>query len=287
MGPVPDPTMVLGKTALFGGLSPEELVDLASYARMQGFPPQKDIFTEGQECDGLWVLHSGRVRLYHTSIEGRQQVVGFRSAGAALELGPALDGRPYTVSGTSPDGAILAFLPRPALHEVSRIPTVVRGIIDQLCLELRQLDIATAVATLKDARRRVYCALLRLARQFGTQTADGAIRIDYRLTRRDIADISGVTLETAIRVLSELQRHGIVRTESQVIEIVDVAGLEHPSECSECQLSCGVQERDWDRWGDPVPMVPSGLSAAGNGHGAGPAAIRSISPRTALRTRQA
>ncbi|MCE7928936.1 MAG: Crp/Fnr family transcriptional regulator, partial [Chloroflexi bacterium CFX7] len=274
-------------TALFGGLSPEELVDLASYARMIGFPPQKDIFTEGQDCDGLWVLHSGRVRLYHTSMEGRQQVVGFRSAGSALELGPALDGRPYTVSGTSPDGAILAFLPRPALHEVSRFPSVVRGIIDQLCLELRQLDIATAVATLKDARRRVYCALLRLAQQFGQQAGDGSVRIDYRLTRRDIADISGVTLETAIRVLSDLQRHGIVRTESQVIEILDPARLEHPSECAECQLSCGVHERDWDRWDDPVPMVKPAIATGGNGHTAAAVPFRSISPRTALRTRRA
>lgn len=287
MGPVPDPTMVLGKTALFSGLSPEELVDLASYARMQGFPAQKDIFTEGQDCDGLWVLHSGRVRLYHTSIEGRQQVVGFRSAGAALELGPALDGRPYTVSGTSADGAILAFLPRPTLHEVSRMPTVVRGIIDQLCVELRQLDIATAVATLKDARKRVYCALLRLAQQFGHNTSEGAVRIEYRLTRRDIADISGVTLETAIRVLSDLQRHGIVRTESQVIEILDVAGLENPSECADCQLSCGVSQRDWDHWDDPVPMMRPGLAAAANGHGALPAAYRAVSPRTALRTHRA
>jgi hypothetical protein len=141
-----------------------------------------------------------------------------------------------------------------------------RNIIDQLCIELRQLDIATAVATLKDARRRVYCAILRLAQQFGIRTASGSLRIDYRLTRRDVADVSGVTLETAIRVLSDLQHRGIVRTESQLIEILDIEGLEHPSACADCQLSCGMIDSGAGVRGEIIPLHPvHAASINGNG----------------------
>jgi len=266
MGQGPDPATVLGMCALFAGLSRDDLEAMGRHTQHQQFPAQKDVFTEGERCDGLWVVDSGRLRLYHTSVEGRQQVLGFRSAGAALELGPALDGRPFTVSATSHEGASLVFLPRAALLDISRHPPMARNIIDQLCIELRQLDIATAVATLKDARRRVYCAILRLAQQFGLRTTSGSIRIDYRLTRRDVADVSGVTLETAIRVLSDLQRRSIVRTRSQVIEILDLEGLEHPSACADCQLSCGIVDKDAGARGETIPLLPA-RSRPTNGNG--------------------
>ncbi len=258
-----DPALVLGQCALFAGLPRVLLEQLAGTARLQKLPAQREIFTEGERCDGLWVVDSGRLRLFHTSVEGRQQVVGFRSAGAALELGPALDGRPFTVSAASHEGATLVFLPRPALLDSSRHPAMARNVIDQLCTELRQLDIATAVATLKDARRRVYCAVLRLAQQFGTRTASGSIRIDYRLTRRDVADVSGVTLETAIRVLSDLQHRNILRTRSQFIEILDLAGLEHPSACADCQLSCGGVDNSTSIRGEIVRVLPTDSRATG------------------------
>ncbi len=231
---------ILDRCSLFAGLPEGARAALSSRAHTVTTPPQKDIFVEGQPCDGLWVLGSGRVRLYHTSVDGRQQVVAFRAAGSALELGPALDGRQFTVSAAAPEGGMLAFLPRGALHEVAREPSVVRGVLDQLCIELRNLDISNAVAALKDARSRVYCALLRLAAQFGVRNGGPELRIDYRLARRDIADISGVTLETAIRVLSDLQRQGILRTDAQILEIVDVSRLQKPCECVLCQLNCGA-----------------------------------------------
>jgi len=122
------------------------------------------------------------------------------------------------------------------------------------------------VATLKDARRRVYCAILRLAQQFGVRTGSGSIRIDYRLTRRDVADVSGVTLETAIRVLSDLQHRGIVRTESQFIEILDLEGLEHPSACADCQLSCGMVDGSAGKRGEAIPLLAT-RPPASNGNG--------------------
>ena len=266
LGQGPDPVVVFARCALFAGLAWNDLVEMGGHARQQQFAAQRDIFTEGERCDGLWVVDSGRLRLYHTSVDGRQQVVGFRSAGAVLELGPALDGRPFTVSATSHEGAVLAFLPRSSLLDISRQAPMARNIIDQLCIELRQLDIATAVATLKDARRRVYCAILRLAQQFGVRTPSGSLRIEYRLTRRDVADVSGVTLETAIRVLSDLQHRGVVRTESQLIEILDLEGLEHPSACADCQLSCGIVDRDAGVRGETIPLVAT-RSQANNGNG--------------------
>ncbi len=231
---------VLERCPLLAGLERREVEDIAALCRFQPFPAQADIFVEGQACDGLWVLASGRVRLYHSAADGRQHVVSFRGESSALELGPALDGRTYTATATALEDCVLVYVPKAVLSHLARnYPLTVRNTIEQLCLELRQRDIATAVATLKDARGRIGCTLLQLARQYGHRTP-GGVRIGFRLTRQDIADRSGGTIETAIRVLSDLQRQGVLRTQAQVIEILDVRRLQHPTNCGECQFDCSV-----------------------------------------------
>jgi CRP-like cAMP-binding protein len=233
-------TRVLSQCALLNGLSDNEVAEVAELAHARAFAPQADIFAEGEPCTALWILASGRVRLYHSAADGRQQVVSFRSPVVALELGPALDGRAFTATATALDDVVMVILPRSTLITIERrFPTTVRNVIDQLCMELRQRDISTAVASLKDARGRIGCALLQLAYQYGTPSGSG-VRIAYRLTRQDVADISGVTLETAIRALSEMQRQGIIRTQAQIIEIVDMKGLRGPTQCDECQFDCSV-----------------------------------------------
>lgn len=230
----------LAQCSLLTGLSDEDVAEVAALSRLRAVPAQTDIFTEGQPSGVLWVLLAGRVRLYHSAADGRQQVVSFRAPVSVLELGPALDGRAYTATATALDEVVLAMLPRSTLATLSRrFPVTIRNVIDQLCLELRQRDIATGVATLKDARGRVGCALLQLSEQFGLRS-NGSVRINYRLTRQDVADISGVTLETAIRVLSDFQRQGILRTQAQIIEILDEDALRDPTACEECQFDCSV-----------------------------------------------
>ncbi|MBI5947318.1 MAG: Crp/Fnr family transcriptional regulator [Chloroflexi bacterium] len=230
----------LSRCPLLHGLTPVEIDGVADRCGWATFDSRTDVFVEAQPCDRLWILESGRVRLYQSGPDGRQQVVGFPAPGAALELGPALDGRAYATTATTLEPSTLIFLPRTALGAVSRrYPETVRNAIDQLCLELRQRNILGAIAALKDARERVGCALLQMAYQYGKKNGAG-VRIDYKLTRQDIADRAGITLETAIRIMSDLQHRGVVRTESQIVELVDVRGLRDTAECGDCQLDCSV-----------------------------------------------
>ena len=231
---------VLRSCPLLFGIDDDDLEQIASVCSVATFQPQEQIFAEGEPCRGLWVLAEGRVRLYHADAEGRQHVVSFRGQHAPLDLAPALDGRAHSAGAVALETCTLVFVPRATLVTLGRdYPITIRNVVDQLCVELRQRDIATAIASLRDARGRICCTLLMLAREYGARVPD-ALRIDYRLTRQDVADRSAVTLETAIRVLSDLQRKGIIRTQAQLIDIVDLPGLQHSSDCQECELDCSV-----------------------------------------------
>lgn len=225
---------------LLFGIPDADIATVAAVCSTHAFRAGQQIFSEGQPSTGLWVLAEGRVRLFHADIRGRQQVVSFRGPTSSLELAAALDGRKHGASAAALEDCTLIYVPRSTLVSLSRAyPITIRNVIDQLCLELRQQDIATAITSLRDARGRIGCTLLQLAREHGSPIAGGS-RIEYRLTRQDIADRSAVTLETAIRVLSSLQRSGALRTRAQVIEIVDLAGLERLTECESCELDCSV-----------------------------------------------
>ena len=225
---------------LLYGIPDEEIPSIARMCSTHSFRAGQQIFSEGQSSTGLWVLAEGRVRLFHADARGRQQVVSFRGPSSALELAAAMDGRKHGASAAAIEDCTLVYVPRATLTSLGRqYPITIRNVIDQLCLELRQQDISTAVTSLRDARGRIGCTLLQLAREHGTPI-DGGTRINYRLTRQDIADRSAVTLETAIRVLSNLQRSGAIRTNAQVIEIVDKLGLERLTECDSCELDCSV-----------------------------------------------
>ncbi|MBA4180214.1 MAG: hypothetical protein C0506_06445 [Anaerolinea sp.] len=230
----------LGQCPLLTGLAREEIEGILARSTVQHFPAQRRVFEEGGRSRGAWVVTAGRVRLHHLMADGRQHVGGFRSPGSVLELTSALDGRPYMSTATALESSEMVLVPRALVSELARnYPITVRNAIEQLCLEVRQRDITTAIASLKDARGRIGCTLLWLATQFGVD--DGkTTRIDYRLTRQDIADRSGVTIETAIRVMSDLQRRGIIRTHSQIIEILDIEKMRDPARCEECQFDCSV-----------------------------------------------
>lgn len=244
------------------GIDEESLAEFAGLCTVLTFERNEQIFAEGEPSGGLWILIEGRLRLFHSDVDGRQVVVAFPSRHSPLDLAAALDRRPHTVSAVPLEASQLAFFPQTALAELGqKFPATVRNSIRHLCRELRQRDIAQTVLSLRSARGRICCSLLQLARQYGVRQSR-RVKIDYLLTRQDIADRSGVTLETAIRVTSDLQHLGVIATQRQRIEILDHGALETAGECGACELDCSVfarptladvqpleERQDRDPWG--------------------------------------
>lgn len=224
---------------LVTGIDDQGLEQIAALCSVVTFNTREQIFAEGECDDGLWILMSGQVRLYHSDSEGRHLVVGFPGPYSTLDPA-ALDGRPHTVGAMAVRRSQCLFVSQVARTViVRRFPETVPNLMRQLSRDLRQRDVSHAVLYLRSARGRIACALLQLAMQYGIRQP-GGVKIDYRLTRQDIADRAGVTLETSIRMVSDLQRRGAITTRAQRIEILDQAELEAWSRCDDCDLDCSV-----------------------------------------------
>lgn len=224
---------------LVEGIGDRGLEEIAALCSVVTFNAREQIFAEGEYDDRLWVLMSGQVRLYHSDAEGRQLVVGFPGPFSPLDLA-ALDGRPHTVGAMAIRRCQCILVPPAARTTIGRkFPETVYNLIGQLSRDLRQRDVSHAMLFLRSARGRIACSLLQLAMQYGVRQP-GGVKIDYRLTRQDLADRAGVTLETSIRVVSDLQRRGAIATRAQRISILEQAELEAWSQCNDCELDCSV-----------------------------------------------
>ncbi|MCC7363353.1 MAG: Crp/Fnr family transcriptional regulator [Dehalococcoidia bacterium] len=221
-------------------LPPEAVAAIASCSTRHDFARNSHIFEEGQPTAGLWIVTAGRVHIQHLIADGRRPLSAFRAPVSLLNLGAAMDGGASLATAIAVEPSEAVLVPKELFPEIlRRYPAAMKTAIDLLCLELRQRDIMAGIGASRDARGRIGCALLQLVREFGRPIPEG-LRIEYRLTRQDIADRSNVTIETAIRVLAELQRQGAIRTRSRVIEILDLPALRAMLECDDCLFDCSV-----------------------------------------------
>ena len=228
----------LQATGLFTGVDPRAVTEIASQCAIVPVDAHHTLFEEGDQCVGLWILAKGRMRLYHVDPDGRQLVLKFFKAGEAVQLSAAIDGGSHGLTGTTLEHSILMFVPGPVLRETMQSqPAFARNVVDALCLMLRRVNVGATTREFLDAASRIRCALMQFAYLYGVPSRDG-ILIDYRLTRQDIADYVGVTTETAIRAVSQMQREGSVATQSAKIEIRDVANFARAAGCATCQFDC-------------------------------------------------
>jgi len=253
---------VLKRCPLTFGIDEGSLEEFVPLCGLLTFKRHDQIFAEGEPSRGLWVLVHGRVRLFHSDAEGRQVLIGFPEPYSPIDLPAALDRGPHTVCAVTLERSQVLFFSLGALVQLAaRFPDTRRNALRELCRDLRQRDISHAVSALRDARGRICCTLLQLVKQYGIPRLS-EVAIDYRLNRQDVADRSCVALETASRVMSELQRGGLLETRSHRIYILNQAAIQAYSECRHCEMDCSVFAKPTAElrppvvWGDLLTTAP-------------------------------
>jgi CRP-like cAMP-binding protein len=231
---------MLGRCSLFEALSEAELTALGKIAEVRRLPVGAALFEESQPSMGLWVLAAGRVKICHSSANGRDYLAGFKSPPTALGLLSLHDGRPHALTAIALEPVTALLIQRSSFSDFARYrPVVTEAVVAELSLELRRRDIIAGISVLKSARERLACRLVQIAREYGEPNPTG-ICLNLPLSRRNIGASVGVGVETTIRTISEWQQTGLLTTNNQIIEIHHLSALQHIAECGECQFDCSV-----------------------------------------------
>ncbi len=189
------------------------------------------VFQEGMPAFGLYVLCRGKVKLAKRTRAGHSQILKLLGPGEILGEKTMFDQETYTCYAKALEPSLLMFIAREEfLHFLRRHPDVALRLIEKLSREFKVFGDKLVEISSRSAKERVARSLVELAQAFGEETSAGW-DIGVELSRAELAEMAGVSTETAIRVLSDLKEKGGVALPGRRIVIVnrdELRALAHP-----------------------------------------------------------
>ncbi len=216
----------LRKVPLFADLDDSQLVFLASAAISREFNPGELVFSEGEPCDGLYVVESGAVRIFKVSPSGREQVLAVEGPGGSIAELPVFDGGTFPASASAEQESELIFIRRKDIHSLCvKHPEVAMSVLRVVSRRLRQLVGIVEELSFTTVHHRLASFLLREARSKGKRTARG-VEFVLGMSNQELASHIGTVRELVSRNLSRLQAAGLIKLEGRTVVVPYLEALE-------------------------------------------------------------
>jgi CRP/FNR family transcriptional regulator len=212
---------VLMALPIFAGLGDrdwDKIIDLFSERQ---YGKDEYVFLEGEAPEALYVIKSGKVKVLRHSTDGKDVVLRVVSSGGMLGTVATFDGAGYPGTAQAIEECTLLVIARnDVLTLVNRYPVFALAVIADLGSRLRSSAEQIRSLAVERVEQRIARTLLKLAENGGCDVPEGRV-IEMPLTRQDVADMTGTTVETAIRVMSKFRRLNLIRTRRGKVVLVD------------------------------------------------------------------
>lgn len=217
---------LLRRTPGFRRLHEDDRERLAAIAHPKDYARGDIVFREGEPSEFFSTIVTGRVKVFKMTPAGKDVILEIFGPGDPFGAVAVYEGRPFPATAEALEDTTCLLIPRQDFFTLlERHPSLVRGLL--LGLTHRLVELTNRMAELTGGRVEP-----RFARLFVKMAADmgveqpGAIRIPMALSRQELADLTGTTIETAIRIMSRWGKQDIVRTEKDGFLILDHRALE-------------------------------------------------------------
>jgi len=181
------------------------------------------IFTEGTLPSGIFYLQSGKVKKYKIDNDGREQIIYIYNEGEFFGYSSVLSENAYGDTAVAIENAIISFI---TIKDFNRIlndsSSFSRLLLKSLSHEFSVLANLIAVLSQRTVRERVALNLLILHDKYKVD----ALAITYiKLSRSDLANMSGTVVETLARVLHDFKHDKLIATDDRKIKLLNIEGL--------------------------------------------------------------
>ena len=187
------------------------------------------LFTEGDIGDKLFLIDAGKIKLGHTSADGRESLIAVLGAGELLGELSLFDPGPRTATAVAITKSKVLWMGHDALLPwlVGR-PDLAVSLLASLARRLRRTNEAMADLVFSDVPGRVAKALLDLVSKFGEDSSQGLL-VSHDLTQEELAQLVGASRETVNKALADFSQRGWIRIEQRQVTLIDVERLEQRS----------------------------------------------------------
>jgi CRP/FNR family transcriptional regulator len=217
---------LLRHTTIFRRLSGDDRQRLAAVATICTYEKGAMLFSEGDPSDRLYTVTEGRVKVFKTTPRGTDVILEIFGPGDPVGAVAVYESRAYPATAVALEPTTCVVIPRQAFFTLlEHHPTMVRGLL--VGLTHRLVDLTNRLAELSGGRveGRLARFFLKLATDMGQPRPDGTF-IPLVLSRQELADMIGTTIETSIRIMSRWGKQNLVRTEKDGFVVADRPALE-------------------------------------------------------------
>jgi CRP/FNR family transcriptional regulator len=210
---------VLKKSKVFSRLKEDELEKISSLFEKLSFKNNEAIFNEEDPSDKFYILAEGNVKILKHTVVGKDIILEIMSPGDIFGGIAVLDNRPYPATAQAMDSATVIRISRQNLLKImEEYPILKLEIVKYFSDKLRDAhEMLKNIAT-ERVERRIASLLLKLSEKVGVEDGDYK-KIDFSLTRQEIAEMVGTTVETCIRTMSKFQKKGMIKSRNGRISI--------------------------------------------------------------------
>jgi CRP-like cAMP-binding protein len=228
-----DRQQTLKKTIFFSSLSEASLKEISRLFNEEQYGRDDYIFFEGDIPEWFHVVKEGKVKLVKHSDTGKDVILQIFSSGDMFGETYLFDRKPYAASAQAMEPSSVLKLSRKDFFLLfSRHPFVATEMIMELGRQLREAQATIKSLAVDRVEQRIATILLKLADKLGS-SENGGIMLNLSITRQDLADMAGTTVETAIRVMSRFTKAKIIKPASGKIVILTPKALQRISEGKE------------------------------------------------------
>lgn len=206
---------------LFARMADGVLDDILERASSRRCGSGDVVFEQGAPATEFFLLLHGRLRVTQVTPEGQQLVVRMVNPGDLFGIAKALHRDDYPGTSTAVMESIVLSWPMAAWDDLlARHHELAIGAMRTIGARLQDAHTRIREMTTEVVERRVGHTVLRLTKQSGKRETEG-IRIDFPISKQDLAEMTGTTLFTVSRILSAWEEAGIVATGRQKLVVTD------------------------------------------------------------------
>jgi CRP/FNR family transcriptional regulator, dissimilatory nitrate respiration regulator len=210
------------QTPLFSGLSHEDLDQIGGIAQQRDYKRGQAIFWDGDPGIGFYVVANGKVKIYKTSADGKEQILHIYGPGHPFGEVPVFSGNRFPANAQALEKSRLLFFPRKDFIQlIAGQPSLALNMLAVLSMRLRQFTVQVENLSLKEVPARLASYLVYLSEEQA-----GAEVVDLPISKGQLASLLGTIPETLSRIFNRMGQQRLISVEGSRIGLLNRHALE-------------------------------------------------------------
>jgi len=223
----------VSRSRIFDGLTDRERHDWLAQAQVRDYRRGEVVVRQGEPAEVFCVVEGGFLKLAQLTADGHEVIVRFVGPGEPFAGVVALQAARYPVTALAVEATRLRAWPAPVLGALlERYPQVRKNIMREIATHMSEALTRVRELTTERVGQRLAHTLLRLMRQCGRPTPRGTL-IVHVLTRQELAELTGTTLYTVSRTLSQWEDDGVLESVGRQLLVCSPSALEERARASD------------------------------------------------------